>query len=117
MLSRSGESDNVYLKDEESIEINRGVKGPEAKKMALEMMNFNDRSQYLPELLDRLKGLEFYTNDFVSTGVCYYDLYDKYNVKIGENTYQCVFFNDEILVTQGLEENKSFNASLMNFAI
>lgn len=102
VLSRSGGSDNVYVQDEESIERN-GLH--ELKISDNQIMNFNDRSLYLQGLLNRLNGLEFYINDFVSTGICYYDLYDKYNVKIGENTYQCVLFNDEILVTQGLEEN------------
>ena len=40
-----------------------------------------------------------------STGIVYYELCDRYNVVIGENTYSCVMFNDEILITQGLEEN------------
>ena len=68
-------------------------------------MNDNDRADFLPDIYEKLNGLEFYTNDFSSTGICYYDLCDRYSVKIGENTYSCVMFNDEILVTQGLEEN------------
>ena len=32
------------------------------------------------------------------------DLCDKYNVSIDQNTYSCVMFNNEINVTQGLEE-------------
>ena len=70
-----------------------------------QIMNFNNRADFLPGILSKLNGLEYYTNDFVSTGVTYYDICDKYNVKIGENIYSCVMFNDEVLVTQGLEEN------------
>ena len=33
-----------------------------------------------------------------------YNLCDRYNVQIGENTYSCVMFNNEVNVTQGLEE-------------
>lgn len=102
VLSRSGESDNVYLQDEESVATN-GL--TELKIIDNQIMNFNNRADYLPDILEKLNGLEYYTNDFSSTGITYYDICDKYNVKIGDNTYSCVMFNDEILVTQGLEEN------------
>ena len=102
VLSRSGESDNVYLQDEESVATN-GL--TELKIVDNQIMNFNNRADFLPGILSKLNGLEYYTNDFVSTGVTYYDICDKYNVKIGENIYSCVMFNDEVLVTQGLEEN------------
>ena len=68
-------------------------------------MNFNNRDEFLPEILGELNGLEYYLNDFASTGIAYYDLCDRYNVKVGDNTYSCIMFNDEILVTQGLQEN------------
>ena len=102
VLSRSGESDNVYLQDEESVATN-GL--TELKIIDNQIMNLNNRADYLPDILGKLNGLEYYTNDFSSTGITYYDICDKYNVKIGENIYSCVMFNDEILVTQGLEEN------------
>ena len=102
VLSRSGESDNVYLRDEASVEENGLC---ELKIVDNQIMNWNDRSDYLPEILNKLNGLEYYLNDFASTGIAYYDLCDRYNVVVGEQTYSCVMFNDEILVTQGLEEN------------
>ena len=102
VLSRAGESDNIYLRDEDSIETN-GL--TELKIIDNQIMNFNNRDEFLPELLNKLNGLEYYLNDFSSTGICYYDLLDKYNVTIGENTYSCLMLNDEINITQGLEEN------------
>ncbi len=102
VLSRSGESDNVYLRDETSVEENGLC---ELKIVDNQIMNWNDRSDYLPEILNKLNGLEYYLNDFASTGITYYDLCDRYNVVVGEQTYSCVMFNDEILITQGLEEN------------
>lgn len=101
VLSRAGESDNVYLQDETSI-VQNGL--CELKIKDNQIMNFNDRSDYLPELLDKLNGIEYYINDFTSTGIVYYDLLDKYNVKIGDKTYSCLMLNDEVNVTQGLEE-------------
>ena len=102
VLSRSGESDNVYLRDEESVQANGLC---ELKIVDNQIMNWNDRSDYLPEILDKLDGLEYYINDFVSTGITYLELCDRYNVKIGDNIYSCVMLNDEIEITQGLVEN------------
>ena len=99
VLSRSADSDNVYYP--ETLPENPY----EFKISDNQIMNFNDRSDYLPDIYEKLNGLEFYINDFSSTGICYYELLDRYNVKIGDNTYSCVILNDEINITQGLEEN------------
>ena len=70
-----------------------------------QIMNFDDRDDYIPDILNKLYGLEYYLNDFTSTGITYLDLCDKYYVKIGDNIYPCIMFNDDINITQGLEEN------------
>lgn len=101
VLSRAGGSDNVYLQDEDSIEENGLC---ELKITDNEIMNFNDRSDYLPEILEKLNGLEYYVNDYSSTGICYYEPCDMYHIEIDDNTYQCIMFNDEINTTTGLEE-------------
>ena len=101
VLSRSGESDNVYLRDEESVAQN-GL--TEVKIVDNQIMNFNNRSDYLQGILNALNGLYYYLNDFNSTGILYYEVGDLYNVQIGENTYQCLMLNDEINVTTGIEE-------------
>lgn len=101
VLSRASEADNVYLQDEESVAENGLC---EIKIKENQIMNFNDRSDYLPDILGVLGGLEYYLNDFSSTGITYLNLCDRYNVQIGENTYSCIMFNDEINITQGLEE-------------
>lgn len=102
VLSRSGESDNIYISDEQSVEENGLC---EIKIIDNQIMNFNDRDKFLQELSEKLFGVEYYLNDFESTGVMYYDILDAYNVKIGANTYNCLMINDEQLITQGLAEN------------
>ena len=102
VLSRGGEGDNIYRKDDASIEAN-GL--TEIKISENQIMNFNNRDEFIDGIFDRLNGLEYYVNDFSSTGIVYYDICDRYNVKIGDNIYSCVMFNDEIIITQGLEEN------------
>lgn len=102
VLSRSANSDNIVLTDDESIETNGLC---EIKISDNQILNFNNRDEYLEEIFEKLNGIEFYLNDYKSTGITYLELCDRYNVKIEGNTYPCVMFNDEILVTQGLEEN------------
>ena len=102
VLSRSAESDNVYLRDEESVVANGLC---EIKIIDNQIMNFNDRDTYLPDIFGKLNGLEYYLNDFSTNGICYYEICDKYNVKIDNNIYPCIMFNNEINITQGLEEN------------
>ncbi|MEI3530691.1 MAG: hypothetical protein V8Q75_06525 [Bacilli bacterium] len=102
VLSRSAESDNIYLQDETSVSENGLC---EVKIIDNQIMNFNNRNDYLPAILEKLNGLEYYINDFTSTGVLYYELCDKYISRIGENTYTCVLFNDEPKISQGLIEN------------
>ena len=101
VLSRTAESDNVYLRDEESVQTN-GL--TEIKIIDNQIMNWNDRSDYLEGLLQALNGIEYYINDFNSPGLIYYDLGDYYYVQVGENLYKCLMLNDEINITQGIEE-------------
>lgn len=102
VLSRGGGADNVYLKDDESIAQNGLC---EIKISDNQIMNGNDRSDYLPDLLSQLDGIEYYLNDYASTGIMYYDICDRYTAHIGENDYSCVMLNDEPIITQGLVEN------------
>lgn len=102
MLARAGESDKIYKKDQNSIDKN-GLCELMIKEN--QFMNFNDRADYLQELSDKLFGVEYYLNDFVSTGIMYYDLLDMYNIEIFGKTYNCLMLNDEQDITQGLEEN------------
>lgn len=98
VLSRAGESDSIYYPDplpEFPVEL---------KIVDNQLMNDNNRVDYLEELYEKLNGLEFYINDFSSTGICYLEPCDMYNIKIGNKTYKCVMLNDEINVTSGLEE-------------
>lgn len=69
-----------------------------------QILNGNNRDEYIDGILNKLYGLEYYINDYSSTGICYLDLCDKYNVKVDNKYYSCIMFNDEVDITQGLEE-------------
>lgn len=101
-IKRSEDSDVVTLSnpvdlaDEDKIEIAISDN---------QILNGSDRADYLEDILNELYGLTYTINDFVSTGITYYELCDKYSVTVFDNTYTCIMFNDEIQVTQGLVEN------------
>ena len=101
VLSRSAESDNIYQRDEESI-LENGL--CEIKIKDNQILNSNLRDTFLPEIYDKLRGLEYYITDFTSTGITFYELLDKYKVKVEDNYYKTIMFNDEVDITQGLEE-------------
>lgn len=101
VFSRSEDSDKISKSNPTNL--------PDADKIAIEIkdnqiLNGNNRDEFIDEILTRLYGLSYYVNDFDSTGICYYDLCDRYSVSIDNNTYSCVLLNDEINITQGLEE-------------
>lgn len=100
VLSRST-SDNIYRKDYESEE-KYGL--CEIKISDNQIMNNNDRDQYIDGIFNKLRGLTYPVCDFTSTGVMYIELLDRFFVKIGENKYPVVMFNNEQDITQGLEE-------------
>ena len=101
VLSRSADSDNIYIKDQDSIDENGLC---EVKIKNNQIMNDNDRSDFLPDLLEYLKGIEYYINDFESIGITYLDLLDRYKVVIGDKSYYCVMLNDEVGIHDGLNE-------------
>lgn len=102
VLSRSEDNDTIYRRDEQSIAEN-GVHEFKIKDNLI--MLYDDREDYIDEIFNQLNGLEYYVNDFKSTGITYLDWLDFYNVTIGNKTYKCLMLNDEIKISQGLEEN------------
>ena len=101
VLSRAAESDNVYLRNERSVQEDGLC---EIKIVDNQIMNFNNRSDFLQGILDALGGLEYYINDFNSPGILYLSLLDRYSIQIGENKYKSIMLNDEVNVTTGIEE-------------
>lgn len=101
VLSRAGESDNVYIQDATSVAQNGLC---EIKIIDNQIMNFNNRSDFLQGLLNALNGTEYYLNDFSSIGILYYDVGDYYNISIGDTTYKCLMLNDEIQIKNGIQE-------------
>ena len=102
VFSRSEESDNIFLQDEDSIAQN-GL--TEIKIKDNQILNYNNRYDFLDGVFNQLNGFNYYANDFSSTGIAYYDVGDTYSITVDNKTYNCIMLNDELLVTQGLSEN------------
>lgn len=102
VLSRSDDNDNIYKQDEASISAN-GLHEYKIKNNLI--LDKADRDDFIDSIYDKINGLEFYIDDFESTGICYLDLLDSYNVSIQGNTYNCKLMNDEIHIKNGISEN------------
>ena len=101
VLSRSEGTDKISLSEPENLS--------DTSKIAIiigdnQIMNDDNRSDFMAGILNQLYGLQYYINDYSSPGIGYYELGDKYNVNIGNESYSCIMLNDEINITQGLEE-------------
>ena len=51
-----------------------------------------------------LQGLEYYFVDLTTTGICYLDFLDRFKIAYKNNEYPCLLLNNEITITQGIEE-------------
>ena len=110
-FKRSGDTDVISLSYPEDLEDD---KKNEIAISENQILNYDNRDEYLKGILDRLYGLTYCLNDYTSTGITYYDLCDRYEVSITKtddegntienNIYPCIMFNDEINVNQGLQE-------------
>lgn len=61
-------------------------------------------SSIATSLLAQLVGLEYYYCDFTTTGICYLDYLDRFLITRKGVNYPCLLLNNEITITQGIEE-------------
>lgn len=64
-----------------------------------------DQQKICQNILNKLNGVYYSVNDFSTTGICYYDFLDMFQVKLNNVFYQCLLLNNEIKISQGIEEN------------
>jgi hypothetical protein len=101
VITRVEGADSIYRQDTESIEQNGLC---ELKIQDNQILNKNNRELFIDAIYNQLLGLQYYVNDYSSTGICVLDTLDKYTISIGEQNYQCIMLNDEIDITSGLTE-------------
>lgn len=102
VFSRVEESDNIYRKDDMSIQTN-GLH--EYRITDNQLLSTNDRDLYIDEMFDYLKTFEFYTFDIKTKGILFLDACDKFNFVLNGKIYPTILLNDEIVFEDGLTED------------
>lgn len=123
VFSRSSGADNIYRKDQTSIDT-YGL--CELKFSDNPFLNGTDRDEFIDEIFDELKGLEFYIMDVETTGLMFLDIGDLYSFRIGDDygalksgitkagvekaraftsgSRKCLMLNDELDLSSGINE-------------
>lgn len=101
VFSRAEESDNIYRKDDTSIEEN-GLH--EYRVSDNQLLSTNNRDLYIDDMFSYLLAFNFYIYDVKSTGILFLDICDRFKFNINNQLYSTIMLNNEINVTQGLEE-------------
>lgn len=83
IFSRGAGSDNIYRKDEISIEENGLC---EIKISDNPFLEDNDRDKFIDDVFNKLKGLEFYILDVDTIGILYLEVGDLYSFDVGIKT-------------------------------
>lgn len=102
VFSRSEESDNIYRKDNDSIEEN-GLH--EYRISDNQLLSTNDRDLYIDEMFDYLKTFEFYPFDVKTKGILFLEACDRFNFVLDGKTYSTILLNDETTLEDGLTED------------
>ena len=82
VFSRSSGADNIYRKDQTSIDT-YGL--CELKFSDNPFLNGTDRDEFIDEIFDELKGLEFYIMDVETTGLMFLDIGDLYSFRVDKD--------------------------------
>lgn len=101
VFSRVEESDNIYRQDSESVELN-GIH--EYKISDCQLLSTNDRVDYIDEMFEYLKELEFYIFDVQSKGILFLEVADIFSFKLNGISYKTILLNNEIELEDGLKE-------------
>ena len=98
ILSRSSDLDKIYKRDESLTEwIEFEIKDNQ-------LMNDNNRSDYLDELYEQIAGIEYYVYDLELVGYGGFRPLQKIIVSTNGNKYESYVFNNEEEFTQGYKE-------------
>lgn len=102
VFGRAEESDNIYRKNDDSIE-QYGLH--EFRIADNQILSTNNRVDFIDELFNYLETISFYTFDVKSIGIMWFDAADKFTFNIRGNSYKTILSNDEITIEQDIEEH------------
>lgn len=101
VFSRAEESDNIYRKDDESIE-EYGLH--EFRIADNQILSTNDRADFIDDLYNYLRTIEFYTYEVKTTGLLWLEIADKFTFSMRGNTYSVILLGDEATIDQDIDE-------------
>ncbi|MEG1495633.1 MAG: hypothetical protein RR406_05000 [Bacilli bacterium] len=112
VLARTPQEDNIFRKDDVSISAN-GL--TEIKIENNQMLNKN-RDDFIIDMFNSINGVKYYPFQFESFGVCYQEVCDIFTVKdpITGISYKTILLQDNIQITQGLNELCESNIPTMS---
>ena len=101
-FKRSADSDIISVSYPENL--------PDDEKIEIvisdnQILNGNNRDEFIDAILNKLLGLYYFVCDYSSKGILYYNICDRYTVNIAGNDYQCVMLNDDVVIENGVREN------------
>ena len=101
VLSRTPQEDNIYLKDDASIELN----GLTEVKIENNEIVDKDRDNAITPIYNTLHGIYYYPFETTTEGLGWYEIGDSFNVINELNTpFKCVLFNYSITIDGGIRE-------------
>ena len=101
ILSRSADSDNLSKSNPADLADDLKV----AYKISdCQMLNDNNRGDFIDDILDKLYGIEYYVYDTQLVGYGGFEPLQKVKFVTGGNTYISYVMSNEEIITQGYEE-------------
>lgn len=102
VFARAEESDNIFRKDDTSIEKD-GLH--EYRISDNQLLSTNDRDLYIDEMFEYLKTFEFYIFDIKTKGILFLEPCDKFSFNLGDIEYSTILLNSEVSFDNGLTED------------
>lgn len=101
ILSRADGLDNIERLDVDSIANNGDTTYIIKNNLILEQEN---RADFIDNLFNRMKGLEYITSDIDIIGVGYLEYLDRFNITAHDNLYRCICLQNTSEINNGMEE-------------
>lgn len=101
VLSRTPQEDNIYMRDDESIQIN----GLTEYKIENNEIIDKDRDNAMTPIYNALHGIKYYPFETTTEGLGWYEIADNFDI-INDtgDTFNCVIFNFSISIDGGIKE-------------
>lgn len=102
VFSRAEGSDNIYRKDDESIE-EYGLH--EFKVSDLQILSLNWRDNFIDAMWSYIKTFEYYSYEIDTYGIIYLEPVDLFTISTFNDTYNTILLNSDLTIGNGVSEN------------